>query len=155
MKRTEFLKRVEERLRKRRQELLAAISGELTELRLTNDRLVGDMADLAVEEDYGQVNANLAEVASEELRLIDRALEKMAAGTYGICEDCGKPIPMARLEALPFAVQCLKCRREAERESAAPSRAVEHWSRLSSTEEEDDSLEPEPDFNSIASELAA
>ncbi|GIW94183.1 MAG: molecular chaperone DnaK [Pirellulaceae bacterium] len=155
MKRTEFLKRVEQRLRKRRQELIAAMSGELKELRLTNDRLVGDMADLAVEEDYGQVNANLAEVASEELRLIDRALERMAAGTYGICEDCGKAIPMARLEALPFAVQCLRCRQQAERESATPSRTVEHWSRLSLPEDDDESIESEPDFNSVASELAA
>ncbi|HVL06175.1 MAG TPA: TraR/DksA C4-type zinc finger protein [Acidimicrobiales bacterium] len=41
---------------------------------------------------------------------IDRALAKMDAGTYGICERCGKDIPKARLKALPYASLCVACK---------------------------------------------
>jgi DnaK suppressor protein len=41
---------------------------------------------------------------------IDRALTKMDAGTYGICEQCGHPIPKARLKALPYAALCVACK---------------------------------------------
>jgi DnaK suppressor protein len=41
---------------------------------------------------------------------IDRALSKMDAGTYGVCERCGNPIPKARLKALPYASLCVACK---------------------------------------------
>jgi DnaK suppressor protein len=41
---------------------------------------------------------------------IDRALAKMDAGSYGICERCGNPIPKARLKALPYASLCVACK---------------------------------------------
>lgn len=39
---------------------------------------------------------------------IDRALERMAEGTYGTCTRCGKPIEKARLKALPYVDLCIK-----------------------------------------------
>ncbi len=41
---------------------------------------------------------------------IDRALAKIDAGTYGVCERCGNPIPKARLKALPYAALCVACK---------------------------------------------
>lgn len=41
---------------------------------------------------------------------IDRALAKIEAGTYGICEQCGNQIPDARLQALPYAALCVSCK---------------------------------------------
>ena len=41
---------------------------------------------------------------------IDRALAKIDAGTYGTCEQCGQPIPKARLKALPSATLCVACK---------------------------------------------
>ncbi len=41
---------------------------------------------------------------------IDHALAKMATNTYGICENCGRLIPKARLEALPYARLCIDCK---------------------------------------------
>jgi DnaK suppressor protein len=41
---------------------------------------------------------------------IDRALSKIDAGTYGFCEQCGQPIPEARLQALPQAALCVACK---------------------------------------------
>ncbi len=45
------------------------------------------------------------------LRKVERALVRMEDGTYGICESCGQPIPMARLEVLPYATECVACAR--------------------------------------------
>ena len=42
------------------------------------------------------------------LQKIDRALQKIDAGTYGICERCGKPIEKARIKALPYVDLCIK-----------------------------------------------
>jgi DnaK suppressor protein len=43
------------------------------------------------------------------LRDVERAVAKMDAGTYGICERCGQPISVERLDALPWAVRCIDC----------------------------------------------
>jgi len=48
----------------------------------------------------------------EQLR---RAREALAAGTYGVCVDCGGPIPEARLAAVPDAVRCVGCQSSAAR----------------------------------------
>ena len=48
-----------------------------------------------------------ARAAVEE---IDRALEKIDAGTYGVCEQCGENIPKERLKALPYAALCVRCK---------------------------------------------
>ena len=42
---------------------------------------------------------------------VDRALAKIDAGTYGTCERCGGPISEERLEAIPWAVLCIDCRK--------------------------------------------
>jgi DnaK suppressor protein len=47
---------------------------------------------------------------------IDRALQKLDRGTYGICDNCGKIIGEGRLEVEPYAVLCIDCRRLLERE---------------------------------------
>jgi RNA polymerase-binding transcription factor DksA len=46
----------------------------------------------------------------EQLAGIETALGKIAAGNYGVCESCGKPIEPARLEALPQARSCMSCK---------------------------------------------
>jgi DnaK suppressor protein len=52
----------------------------------------------------------LSAQAREAVVEIDRALAKMDAGTYGVCERCGQPIPKARLKALPYAALCVACK---------------------------------------------
>lgn len=51
----------------------------------------------------------LADAAASELRQVDDALARVDAGTYGLCANCGRPIPAARLEARPFAEYCVAC----------------------------------------------
>lgn len=47
------------------------------------------------------------------LKEIDAAFERLEAKTYGLCEDCAKPIPVERLEILPYARCCVGCQHRA------------------------------------------
>lgn len=66
--------------------------------------------------DSAQATAERAEVLSliEQLqshqREIDEALKRIAGGNYGDCEKCGQPIPDERLEAIPTARLCVRCK---------------------------------------------
>ncbi|HEY0684214.1 MAG TPA: TraR/DksA family transcriptional regulator [Steroidobacter sp.] len=57
------------------------------------------------------VDTNLSEIERDvdELRMIDSALQRINAGTYGNCVDCGQSIPFARLRAEPTAERCVQC----------------------------------------------
>jgi DnaK suppressor protein len=67
----------------------------------------GDATNVAAEQ--------LSRVSAHEQLLvlladIERARAKLADGTYGRCDECGGPIGDARLEALPWASECVECR---------------------------------------------
>lgn len=51
------------------------------------------------------------------LSYLDRALEKIEAGTYGYCDSCGNPIAKARLEAVPTARLCVACKSKLEQKT--------------------------------------
>lgn len=55
----------------------------------------------------------------EELRALDEARERLAAGRYGDCTDCGRPIPFERLRLQPAAQRCVDC--QAKWEKTHPS----------------------------------
>ena len=65
--------------------------------------------------DSGQVTAERGEIDAlvgslqETLSDVDNALTKIDAGTYGLCEECAKPIGEPRLEAMPAARLCIAC----------------------------------------------
>ncbi len=86
------------------------------------------LVEAANEDDYGDVASEAFErekgFALETsvqgmLRMVEEALRKLDAGTYGTCERCGGPIGVERLRALPFANLCIRCKAEQERESGA------------------------------------
>ncbi len=63
-----------------------------------------------------EVDESLEENAGLIVREIDAALGRIDAGTYGICVRCGKSIPDERLAAVPYAVLCVSCKQDEERE---------------------------------------
>jgi DnaK suppressor protein len=82
-----------------------------------------DEADLDVERGFADSAHSTAERARmlsvmkalrSNLRWVNRALTKMELGTYGVCERCGRPIAPERLDALPWAILCIVCKREGE-----------------------------------------
>lgn len=58
---------------------------------------------------------SLAENLRDLMEQIDHALQRIDAGTFGICERCGKPIEKARMKALPYARLCIKDKQAEER----------------------------------------
>jgi RNA polymerase-binding protein DksA len=73
---------------------------------------VGETATVTLDR---QIDYSLEEASNHVLAAIDAALERIEAGTYGTCQTCGKPIGDDRLEAIPYATQCIDCRRREER----------------------------------------
>lgn len=70
---------------------------------------VGDEVDEATEARSQELQLEASGVARQTLVEIEDALRKIAEGVYGLCERCQKPIPFARLKAVPHARYCLDC----------------------------------------------
>jgi DnaK suppressor protein len=114
---------------RRRDALRKALAGDLSLLKELRSQTSGDVVDAALDSVQDEISSQLAEVESRELSRIENALERIREGHYGLCEGCGCNIPIARLNALPYATLCIKCQRESEREGAA-GRADVDWGRL-------------------------
>jgi len=103
------------KLLRRRQELLRQMQGGLAaEVSEATGATFNDLADQASRALSSELAHGVAEIAHNELRMIDRALERIEKKTYGRCEVCGKRIAAGRLRALPFAELCVDCKREEE-----------------------------------------
>jgi DnaK suppressor protein len=73
-----------------------------------------DPVDVAYDDGERELNSQLAALESRELARIESALAAMREGRYGLCEGCGKPIPIARLQVLPYTSCCVNCQRSFE-----------------------------------------
>jgi DnaK suppressor protein len=74
----------------------------------------GETSEVDIQED---IELALIQMKAETLNKINEALQRLEAGRYGFCFECGDEISEARLRALPFAVRCKDC--EEQRENAA------------------------------------
>lgn len=73
------------------------------------DNHLGDTATATYDR---ELDEGLGEGAQQTLAAIDAALQRIEAGTYGTCEECGKQITAERLEALPWARLCIDDQRK-------------------------------------------
>ncbi|HEX7012258.1 MAG TPA: TraR/DksA family transcriptional regulator [Steroidobacteraceae bacterium] len=102
----EEIRSVAERARDDRQQ--TALAGPAA------DRLDEALREIAQSSYYAIVRQNV-----EDVRDIEEARKRMAAGTYGVCTDCGREIGYQRLLAYPTAKRCINCQMEVERKRAA------------------------------------
>jgi len=107
---------------------IAKVEGLLREERAhlvhqLDDLGAAETGDLRSDIDFGGSFADAASVTAErtevlgvvdslksQLDAVDQALQHIEAGTYGICDNCGRDIPLARLEARPVSVLCIDCK---------------------------------------------
>jgi RNA polymerase-binding transcription factor len=84
----------------------------------------GEMGDVQFDDESGEGDTMVVErerdlalsaTARQTVDEIERALARMADGSYGYCVTCGDRIPVARLEVIPWADQCVKCKSRGER----------------------------------------
>ena len=120
MTRKAFLMKLRQQLVRRRDALRQTLAGDLRALRTAHDTGVGDALDDTLVWSENELHSRLAESESRELMQIEKALKRMRAGKFGMCENCGKVISQPRLEALPYAPSCIACAKEMERRRFLP-----------------------------------
>ncbi|MDX1945418.1 MAG: TraR/DksA family transcriptional regulator [Pirellulaceae bacterium] len=128
MARKDAMMNLRQILVRRRDALRQALAGDLSMLKELRQQNSGDVIDAALDAAQDEISSQLAEVESRELTNIEVALEKMRHGDYGVCEGCGEGIPLARLQALPYATTCIQCQREAEKSGDSPG--GNNWGRI-------------------------
>jgi len=103
-----------------RENLIRESKAEIGNILLKDDKYNGvsddgDIADIACRDSVqaAQYSRHLA-----RLRAIDEALLRIDEGRYGTCEDCEEKISLGRLNAVPFALRCVDCQEQHERESS-------------------------------------
>ncbi|MGI6375621.1 MAG: TraR/DksA C4-type zinc finger protein [Anaerolineae bacterium] len=91
--------------------LEAQLKEEIEPASATDD----DSADAAADiYERGKI-ISLIDNLENKIHSLDRALEMVADGTYGICEKCGEAIPIERLQIMPETTLCVRCASERER----------------------------------------
>ena len=129
MSRKESINKMRDLLVTRRNALRKALAGDLSLLKQLREQTGGDVVDAALDAAQDEISSQLAEVESRELANIERALVRIKNGSYGECEVCGDKIPVARLNALPYATSCIECQRAAESNGGFGG-AGNDWSRV-------------------------
>jgi len=75
------------------------------------------MADLGTDNFEQEFTLSLIQNEEQVLEEIAEALNRLDQGKYGKCEECGSPIPKARLQALPYTRHCVNCARKVQQSS--------------------------------------
>src|SRR5512139_2268327 len=117
-----FLKNVREKLLEMRRQTLREMSDDLKQGREGAKDEGMDTYDLASEERDREISFILTDRERDKLQAIQDALERVEAGTYGVCESCDADIAEGRLTALPFTRLCVTCQGEREKEAKSTRR---------------------------------
>lgn len=112
------LEHFKELLLKQRQQILnVGLLNKSEDLHVAEEDL-SDETDLASSLIQQQLNCTIRDREYAKLRRIDAALDRVAEGTYGHCEECEEEIGMKRLENQPWAELCITHAEEKEREES-------------------------------------
>jgi DnaK suppressor protein len=97
------------RLEERRTELTALIAeGHRSDQPVSPDNAIGRLTRQDALQQQ-QMSAELVRRHEQERVRVEGALRAIDAGTYGVCQRCGEPIAVARLDAMPHAAVCVAC----------------------------------------------
>lgn len=103
-------------LLKRKEELAASVKNHVEELPDTGmEGAAGDTSDRASADYTSEMFGVLLERQAGTLEEVERAINKIEKGDFGVCESCEKSIPSKRIKALPWARFCLECQQVYDR----------------------------------------
>ena len=112
----DFPEKQKKKLIAQRNEILKSLEGKNEQLEKLGETIeTGDEVDIATDTVDRLMLNSLGEADQRRIMMINRALDRIAQGTYGRCLICGKEIPEARLRAMPYALMCIKCKEDEER----------------------------------------
>lgn len=100
---------IREKLLERRDTLIRRMQEIAEEQQHANGPLSQDFAEQATERENEDVLDALGEAGRLELSQINRTLNRIDDGAYGICASCGEPIAEARMNILPNSEYCVTC----------------------------------------------
>lgn len=109
-----LVEEVRTRLTQARRELYATVATTDEELAMLEAHQPGSPPEDVATEMASATLSRLEGREKHELDEIAAAQARLAAGTYGACEGCGRPIPLKRLRAVPTARYCVACQRREE-----------------------------------------
>ena len=120
----EFVEKQRGRLGELRAELVRMVEGldedQRSQAEDEEDFTVHDSGDMSQSLFTREMDATVEQTMEKRLESVDRALQKIEEGTYGICDDTGEPIPRGRLEAMPEAIYTVEAQQRRERERRPP-----------------------------------
>jgi DnaK suppressor protein len=139
--RKKFLAKVRQRLEEMKEKILAEMNQAARSERegLKDEGM--DTYDLASEERDREISFILSDRERAKMSAIDDALQRIADGSYGVCESCGLEIGEERLEALPFTRLCRDCQQDMEREARTQRRTEDEraaYRKVGSTEADEE-----------------
>ena len=112
----DFVEKQKIKLIAQRNEILDTLTNQGDQLRKLVDTVEsGDVVDVASDAIDRTLLDSLGSQDAQRLVLITNALDRIAQDKYGLCVKCGKPIPEARLDALPYTGLCVACKEGEER----------------------------------------
>ena len=109
------MKSYRDRLLERRETLFSQVTEAEMSSRERDLEATQDPADMAANAYTKELLISMSANDRKLLELIDEALERVEAGEYGECVNCGEPVQEKRLDAVPWARYCLKCQDLQER----------------------------------------
>jgi len=112
---TEIRKELDEQARELRGEITEAETAWAALQRDSGEGSGDDQADAGTKTFEREHEMSLAANSRDLLSQVERALQRLDNGSYGICENCGNPIGKARLQAFPRATLCVSCKQREER----------------------------------------
>ena len=120
----EFVEKQRGRLEELRAELVRIVEGleedQQDRAESEGDMTENDSGDMSQSLFTREMDATVEQTMEKRLESVDRALQKIEEGTYGICDDTGELIPRGRLEAIPEAIYTVEAQQRRERERRPP-----------------------------------
>jgi len=110
-KRLEYYKK---KLTTRREELMKTIARTEEEVRLADDDQTVDLADKAANSYTKEFLFGMTNTDRTILNMIDEALKRIKIDEYGVCANCQEEMQQKRLEAVPWAKNCINCQEKIE-----------------------------------------
>ncbi len=109
------LQRLKKILLKEREEIIGGVKQIDESSKEIGQDGIQDIGDEAANIYNKQILLSLNENERIRLQEVDDALDRLANGTYGICEECGGPVGLKRLEVRPVAKYCVPCKTKLEK----------------------------------------
>ncbi|OGP87530.1 MAG: hypothetical protein A2156_10910 [Deltaproteobacteria bacterium RBG_16_48_10] len=109
------LQRLKKALLKEREEIIGGVKQIHESSKEIGQDGIQDIGDEAANMYNKQILLSLNENERMRLQEVDEALDRIGNGTYGICEECGGPVGLKRLEVRPVAKHCVPCKTKLEK----------------------------------------